>query len=91
MARSSDELTSEEGKEVKQGVDVKRDELHPVPSKAHGEVEEHDFDGHDAVFGDINGGGPNYRNVGRLARSRCVAATDKFINTRSVGWGPSFS
>lgn len=38
---------------------------------------------HDAVFGDVVEGGPNYRNVGKLARTR----THHYVaDTNGEGW-----
>lgn len=46
--------------EAQNGMDV----IAPAPSyMQHGEVLEHSPTTHDAVFGEITEGGPNYRNV----------------------------
>lgn len=45
-------------------VKEKQKDLAPVPSHVAGEVEHCPPYAHDAVFGELNEDGPNYRNVG---------------------------
>lgn len=65
-------------------VKEKQKELAPVPSHVIGEVEHCPPYAHDAVFGELNEDGPNYRNVSVAAQ--VLARVDDRIANDTSGW-----
>lgn len=68
--------------------DVEKSEpyaLDAVQSRAYGDVQDEGGHTHDAVFGDLSGDGPNYRNVCRSCHRENESRGANVQTFRSVG------